>query len=156
MTLNLNGSQSVQNSWNANVSGSGSTRTVTSTGSNTFGVTIMKNGNTTTPSATCGTTRAAARRAHRPPVAVAPCTVTARADEWSDRFNVTYAVSGTNSWVVTLDLNGSQSVQSSWNASMTGSGNTRQARPNGAGNTFGVTFMKNGNTTTPSATCATG
>jgi len=372
-TLNLNGSQSVQNSWNAAVSGSGSTRTVTSTGSNTFGVTIMKNGNDSTPSATCGTSggggttptptptptsttppptnascsagyvaltfddgpntgtsnqlistlrnagatgtvfptgsnaqsNASLMQAYknaglqignhswdhphlvnlsqsdiqsqlsrsqqvihqtagvtptifRPPYgetnqtlknvesslglrevtwdvdsndwnnasadairqaaarltngqiilmhdwpaatqqalpnilsdlksrnlctghissstgrAVAPtggdtggggtttpptgsCSVTAaRADEWSDRFNVTYTVSGSNSWVVTLNLSGSQSVQNSWNATLSGSGSTRQARPNGAGNTFGVTVMKNGSTTTPSATCAT-
>lgn len=85
------------------------------------------------------------------------CTVTAaRADEWSDRFNVSYSVSGSSSWVVTLNLSGSQSVQNSWNATLSGSGSTRQARPNGAGNTFGVTIMKNGSTTTPSATCATG
>ena len=87
------------------------------------------------------------RRARSPPT---------RADEWSDRFNVTYTVSGTSSWVVTLNLSGSQSVQNSWNASLSGSGTTRQARPNGAGNTFGVTIMKNGSSTTPSATCATG
>ncbi|NUU19429.1 polysaccharide deacetylase family protein [Cellulomonas humilata] len=85
------------------------------------------------------------------------CTVTAtRGDEWSDRFNVSYAVSGSSSWVVTLNLSGSQSVQNSWNATLSGSGTTRQARPNGAGNTFGVTIMKNGSTTTPSASCATG
>ncbi|WP_421742971.1 glycoside hydrolase family 11 protein [Cellulomonas sp.] len=85
------------------------------------------------------------------------CTVTAtRGDEWSDRFNVSYTVSGASSWVVTLTLSGSQSVQNSWNATLSGSGTTRQARPNGAGNTFGVTIMKNGSTTTPGATCATG
>ncbi|WP_272726457.1 glycoside hydrolase family 11 protein [Cellulomonas fimi] len=85
------------------------------------------------------------------------CTVTAtRAEEWSDRFNVTYTVSGSSSWVVTLTLNGSQSVQSSWNATLSGSGSTRQARPNGSGNSFGVTFYKNGSSTTPGASCATG
>ena len=150
-TLNLNGSQTVQNSWNASVNG----RTVTSTGSNTFGVTIMKNGNNTTPSATCGTSSGGGTT--NPPPTSGSCTVTAaRADEWSDRFNVTYTVSGTSSWVVTLGLSGSQSVQNSWNATLSGSGSTRQARPSGAGNTFGVTIMKNGSTTTPSATCATG
>ncbi len=85
------------------------------------------------------------------------CTVTAtRGDEWSDRFNVTYAVSGSSSWTVTLGLNGSQSIQNSWNANVSGSGSTRTVTPNGNGNTFGVTVMKNGNSTTPSATCAGG
>jgi peptidoglycan/xylan/chitin deacetylase (PgdA/CDA1 family) len=82
------------------------------------------------------------------------CTVTAtRGDEWSDRFNVTYAVSGSSAWTVTLTLNGGQSVQSSWNATVSGSGSTRTVKPNGSGNTFGVTFYKNGSSTTPSATC---
>lgn len=150
-TLNLNGSQSVQNSWNANVSG----RTVTSTGSNTFGVTIMKNGNNTTPSASCGTSGGGGGTTNPPPSG-GSCTVSvARGEEWSDRFNVTYTVSGTSSWVVTLNLSGSQSVQNSWNAALSGSGSTRQARPNGAGNSFGVTIMKNGSTSTPSASCST-
>jgi endo-1,4-beta-xylanase len=86
----------------------------------------------------------------------AACTVTAtRGDSWADRFNVTYTVSGSNSWVVTLTLNGSQSVQSSWNASISGSGNTRQARPNGSGNSFGLTLYSNGTTVLPAAACAT-
>jgi endo-1,4-beta-xylanase len=41
-------------------------------------------------------------------------------------------------------------------ATITGSGSTRQARPNGSGNTFGMTFYKNGTNTTPTATCAVG
>ncbi|KGM10705.1 1,4-beta-xylanase, partial [Cellulomonas bogoriensis 69B4 = DSM 16987] len=82
------------------------------------------------------------------------CTVTAtRGDDWSDRFNVTYNVSGSNNWTVTLNLNGSQSIQNSWNASVSGTGNTRTVRPNGNGNNFGVTVMKNGNNSVPSATC---
>jgi peptidoglycan/xylan/chitin deacetylase (PgdA/CDA1 family) len=84
------------------------------------------------------------------------CSVTVtRAEEWSDRFNVTYAVSGSSAWTVTLTLNGSQSVQSSWNATLSGSGSSRTVKPNGSGNTFGVTFYKNGNSTTPAASCAT-
>nr|1HEH_C Chain C, ENDO-1,4-BETA-XYLANASE D [Cellulomonas fimi]1HEJ_C Chain C, ENDO-1,4-BETA-XYLANASE D [Cellulomonas fimi] len=85
------------------------------------------------------------------------CSVSAvRGEEWADRFNVTYSVSGSSSWVVTLGLNGGQSVQSSWNAALTGSSGTVTARPNGSGNSFGVTFYKNGSSATPGATCATG
>jgi len=78
-----------------------------------------------------------------------------RAEEWNDRFNVTYSVSGTNSWVVRISPNGGQSVQNSWNASVTTSGGVVTARPNGSGNSFGITFYKNGNSTTPGATCST-
>nr|1E5B_A Chain A, XYLANASE D [Cellulomonas fimi]1E5C_A Chain A, XYLANASE D [Cellulomonas fimi] len=83
------------------------------------------------------------------------CSVTAtRAEEWSDGFNVTYSVSGSSAWTVNLALNGSQTIQASWNANVTGSGSTRTVTPNGSGNTFGVTVMKNGSSTTPAATCA--
>lgn len=85
------------------------------------------------------------------------CTVNVtRAEEWSDRFNVNFSVSGTNNWVVTINLQGGQTVQNSWNATISGSGSTRQARPNGNGNNFGMTFYKNGNNTTPTASCAVG
>jgi len=83
------------------------------------------------------------------------CTVTTtRGQEWSDRFNVNYSVTGSNAWTVTIKLNGGQSLQSSWNATVSGSTGTLTAKPNGAGNSFGVTLYKNGNTTTPTATCA--
>ncbi|WP_428965958.1 glycoside hydrolase family 11 protein [Micromonospora fluostatini] len=83
------------------------------------------------------------------------CTVSvSRADEWSDRFNVNFAVSGSNNWTVSIRTNGSQSLQNSWNASVSGSSGTLTARPNGNGNNFGITLYKNGNNTTPTATCA--
>jgi endo-1,4-beta-xylanase len=85
------------------------------------------------------------------------CTVSvSRADEWSDRFNTTFSVSGTNNWVVTIRTNGSQSLQNSWNASVSGTSGTLTARPNGNGNNFGITLYKNGNNTTPTASCASG
>jgi endo-1,4-beta-xylanase len=85
------------------------------------------------------------------------CTATLSAgQQWSDRFNLNVAVSGTNTWVVTLALNGGQSLQNSWNASVSGTSGTVTARPNGNGNNFGVTVMANGNWTWPTVTCQTG
>ena len=85
------------------------------------------------------------------------CTVSVtRGDEWSDRFNVNLSVSGTNNWVVTIRTNGGQSLQNSWNATISGTSRTLTARPNGNGNNFGITLYKNGNNTTPTASCAVG
>ena len=85
------------------------------------------------------------------------CTVTvSRAEDWYDRFNTWFSVSGTNNWVVTIYTNGGQTLQNSWNASISGTSGTLTARPNGNGNNFGITLYKNGNNTTPTATCAVG
>ncbi|MFE7504627.1 endo-1,4-beta-xylanase [Promicromonospora sp. NPDC057488] len=84
------------------------------------------------------------------------CTVSVtRAEEWSDRFNVSLAVSGSSTWRVSIGLQGSQSLQNSWNATVSGSTGTLTATPNGNGNSFGITLYKNGNTNLPTATCAT-
>jgi endo-1,4-beta-xylanase len=159
VTIRLNGSQTLQSSWMANVTGSGQTLTATPNGSgNSFGITVYKNGNNTNPTATCS----APGSTTPPPTTTTPppggsCTVSVtRGQEWNDRFNVSFSVSGTNTWVVTIQLNGSQSLQNSWNATLSGSGSTRTARPNGSGNNFGITVYKNGNNTTPTATCAVG
>jgi endo-1,4-beta-xylanase len=82
------------------------------------------------------------------------CTVNVSPGQsWSDRFNVSFSVSGTNNWVVTIRLQGSQTLQNSWNASVSGSGQTLTARPNGSGNNFGITVWRNGNNNMPTATC---
>lgn len=85
------------------------------------------------------------------------CTATLSAgQQWGDRFNLNVAVSGASNWIVSLGLNGSQSIQNSWNAAVSGTSGTVTARPNGAGNNFGVTIMANGNWTWPSVSCRTG
>ncbi|MEU5784535.1 glycoside hydrolase family 11 protein [Micromonospora lupini] len=76
--------------------------------------------------------------------------------QWGDRFNLNVAVSGTNNWVVSLGLGGGQSIQNSWNASVSGTSGTVTARPNGNGNNFGITVMANGNWNWPTITCTTG
>lgn len=83
------------------------------------------------------------------------CTVNVtRGQEWGDRFNVNLSVSGTSSWTTRISLAGGQSLQSSWNANVTGSTGTLTATPNGSGNNFGITVYKNGNNTLPTATCS--
>jgi endo-1,4-beta-xylanase len=85
------------------------------------------------------------------------CTATLSAgQQWGDRFNLNVAVSGASNWVVSLGLGGGQSLQNSWNASVSGTSGTITARPNGSGNNFGVTIMANGNWTWPTVTCRTG
>ncbi|GAA4726169.1 endo-1,4-beta-xylanase [Promicromonospora umidemergens] len=52
--INLSGGQSLQNSWNANVTGSTGTLTATPNGAgNSFGITVYKNGSSSLPTATC-------------------------------------------------------------------------------------------------------
>ena len=90
-----------------------------------------------------------------PPPGSGSCTVTVtRTQEWGDRFNVNLAVSGSDNWVVNIQLNGNQTLQNSWNANVTGTGQNLTATPNGNGNTFGITVYKNGNNNNPTATCS--
>ncbi|GAA5066091.1 endo-1,4-beta-xylanase [Thermocatellispora tengchongensis] len=87
------------------------------------------------------------------------CTATISAgQQWSDRFNLSVSVSGTNSWVVTVTLRSPQRVIATWNGtpSWDSSGTVMTMRPNGSGNTFGFTVMHNGNWTWPSVSCRAG
>ncbi|MEV6302287.1 polysaccharide deacetylase family protein [Actinoplanes sp. NPDC051861] len=89
-----------------------------------------------------------------PPPGGGNCTATLSAgQQFGDRFNLNVAVSGSSNWTVTLNLNGSQSIQNSWNASVSGTTGRVTARPNGSGNNFGITIMANGNWTWPSTSC---
>jgi endo-1,4-beta-xylanase len=85
------------------------------------------------------------------------CTaVLSAGQQYGDRFNLNVAVQNTSNWTVTLNLNGGQSLQNSWNASVSGTTGAITARPNGSGNNFGVTIMANGNWTWPTVSCRTG
>jgi peptidoglycan/xylan/chitin deacetylase (PgdA/CDA1 family) len=90
-----------------------------------------------------------------PPPGGGNCTATLSAGQsWGDRYNLNVAVSGSSNWTVTLRLNGGQTIQNSWNASLTGTSGTVTARPNGSGNNFGVTILANGSWTWPGVSCA--
>ncbi|WP_309238601.1 polysaccharide deacetylase family protein [Actinoplanes aureus] len=101
------------------------------------------------------TGRAVAPPGTNPGGGTGSCTVSvSRGSDWTDRFNVNLSVSGSSTWAVRIALGSGQSLQSSWNASVTGTTGTLTARPNGSGNNFGITVYKNGNNNTPTATCA--
>ncbi|GAA1976716.1 hypothetical protein GCM10009718_11230 [Isoptericola halotolerans] len=145
--INTGNGQSLQNSWNASVSGTSGTLTATPNGNgNSFGITLYSNGNTTTPTATCSSASGGD----------SGCSVTATSgDSWGDRFNTTFTVTGSDAWTVRINTGNGQSLQNSWNASVSGTSGTLTATPNGNGNSFGITLYSNGNTTTPTATCTT-
>ncbi|GAB2597353.1 acetylxylan esterase [Paractinoplanes abujensis] len=93
-----------------------------------------------------------------PPTGGGSCTTTYTAgQQWSDRFNGSVAVSGTNNWIVTVTLRSPQRVIATWNASVSydSTGLVMTARPNGNGNTFGLTIQHGGNWTWPSLSCRT-
>jgi len=101
-----------------------------------------------------GTTPPTGNPTTPPPTNPGNCNATVSAgQQWGDRFNLNVAVSGASNWVVSLALNGGQSLQNSWNASVSGTSGTLTARPNGSGNNFGVTIMANGNWTWPTVSC---
>ncbi|MEV4174089.1 glycoside hydrolase family 11 protein [Nonomuraea sp. NPDC049709] len=86
------------------------------------------------------------------------CTATLSAgQQWSDRYNLNVAVSGSSNWTVTMNVPSPAKVLSTWNISASyPSAQVLTARPNGSGNNWGVTIQHNGNYTWPSVSCSAG
>ena len=92
--------------------------------------------------------------------AVAPdggggCTATLSAgQQWSDRYNLNVAVTGSSNWTVTMNVPSPEKVLSTWNISASyPSAQVLTAKPNGNGNNFGVTIQTNGTWTWPTVSC---
>ncbi|MER5479510.1 polysaccharide deacetylase family protein [Streptomyces sp. NPDC002734] len=85
------------------------------------------------------------------------CTATLSAgSSWSDRYNLNVAVSGSNTWKVTVRVPSPQRVATTWNVNATyPDAQTLVATPNGSGNNWGMTIMKNGSSTWPTVSCTT-
>lgn len=85
------------------------------------------------------------------------CTATLSAgNRWSDRYNLNVSVSGSSNWTVTMKVPSPAKVSSTWNVGASyPDSQTLVARPNGSGNTWGVTIQSNGNWNWPTVTCAT-
>ncbi|MFJ1808776.1 MULTISPECIES: glycoside hydrolase family 11 protein [unclassified Streptomyces] len=83
------------------------------------------------------------------------CTATLSAgQQWSDRYNLNVAVTGSSNWTVTMNVPSPAKVLSTWNTSASyPSAQVLTAKPNGSGNTFGVTVQPNGNWTWPTVSC---
>ncbi|WP_405015921.1 glycoside hydrolase family 11 protein [Kitasatospora sp. NBC_00070] len=84
------------------------------------------------------------------------CTATLSAGQsWGDRYNLDVAVSGSANWTVTMNVPSPAKVLSTWNTTTSfPSSQVMVAKPNGNGNTFGVTIQPNGSWTWPTVSCA--
>ncbi|MEU9205095.1 polysaccharide deacetylase family protein [Streptomyces sp. NPDC048332] len=86
------------------------------------------------------------------------CTATLSAgQQWSDRYNLNVSVTGAADWTVTMNVPAPEKILSTWNVSTAyPSAQVLTARPNGSGNTWGVTIQTNGSWTWPTVSCSTG
>jgi peptidoglycan/xylan/chitin deacetylase (PgdA/CDA1 family) len=86
------------------------------------------------------------------------CTATLSAgQQWSDRYNLNVSVTGSTTWTVTMTVPSPERVIATWNITAGWpSAQVMTARPNGSGNTFGVTIQTNGTWTWPAVSCSTG
>lgn len=83
------------------------------------------------------------------------CTATLSAKEvWSDRYNLSVAVSGSDNWTVTMTVPSPEKALATWNAHAGySSSQVLVATPNGSGNTWGATIQTNGTWTWPTVAC---
>ncbi|MEV6846501.1 polysaccharide deacetylase family protein [Actinoplanes sp. NPDC051411] len=84
------------------------------------------------------------------------CSATLSAGQsWSDRYNLNVTVAGSNTWTVTMNIPSPEKVIATWNTTATwSSAQVMTAKPNGSGNSFGVTIQTNGKTTWPTVSCS--
>jgi len=119
-------------------------------GSGSSSVSFSRGGTTTptTPASTPGTT---------PGGSNGGCTATLSADaKGSDWYNLNVSVSGSSNWTVTMNLVSPAVVYNTWNTSASWPSQYQMvAKPNGSGNSFGVTISPNGQWTWPSVSCST-